>query len=82
MSNRDDNVIFPGREKETQLLMWWILNNTFVLSANFHDGAVLVNYPWDNYQDESVAQSGVHETPGKIIWKTVQKIHMIQFTKS
>ena len=60
--------------------MRWILNNTFILSANFHDGAVLVNYPWDNYQDESVAQSGVHETPGKIIWKTVQNIHIIQFT--
>ena len=64
-SQRDNSVIFSNREKETQLLMKWILDNVFVLSANFHDGAVLVNYPWDNYQDRSQAQSGIHKTPGK-----------------
>ena len=66
MSDRDDSVIFSNREQETQRLMRWILDNVFVLSANFHDGAVLVNYPWDNYQGETEAQSGVHRTPGKM----------------
>ena len=31
------------RQTETQLLMAWILKYPFVLSANFHDGAVLAN---------------------------------------
>ncbi len=35
--------LFSKRQLETQHLMNWILNNSFVLSANFHDGAVLAN---------------------------------------
>ena len=49
-----------GREKETQNMMKWILNNVFVLSANFHDGAVVANYPWDRYRNGNQWKS-----PGK-----------------
>ena len=54
--------LYEGRQKETRHLMDWILRGHFVLSANFHDGAVLVNYPWDNYHD-SGRRTGVFRTP-------------------
>ncbi len=57
-----DYDIYADRQKETALLMKWILSGHFVLSANFHDGAVLVNYPWDNYHDSALT-NGVYKTP-------------------
>ena len=30
------------------MMMDWILDNSFVLSISFHDGRVMVNYPWDD----------------------------------
>eukprot|EP01113_Clastostelium_recurvatum_P006430 TRINITY_DN1289_c0_g1_i1.p1 TRINITY_DN1289_c0_g1~~TRINITY_DN1289_c0_g1_i1.p1 ORF type:complete len:496 (+),score=119.62 TRINITY_DN1289_c0_g1_i1:80-1567(+) len=42
-----------GRQLETQAMMAWTASRHFVLSASYHGGAVVANYPWDgnaNYQ--------------------------------
>jgi hypothetical protein len=43
----DPNNTPAGRPTEVQLVMNWQLDHTFVLSANFHAGALVVNYPYD-----------------------------------
>ena len=52
-----------SREPETRAVMKWIMENPFVLSINFHDGAIVANYPWD----DSDAPSGQPSLTGKII---------------
>ncbi len=37
-----------GRELEVQHIMNWTVANSFVLSANLHTGALVVNYPYDD----------------------------------
>ena len=51
-----------SREPETRAVMKWIMENPFVLSINFHDGAIVANYPWD----DSDAPSGQPSLTGKI----------------
>ncbi len=36
-----------GRQTETRLMMQWSAAHSFTLSANFHGGEVVVNYPYD-----------------------------------
>jgi hypothetical protein len=43
----DDNNTFEGRETEIVTLMQFALDNKIQLSANFHGGAQVINYPWD-----------------------------------
>lgn len=62
MNNIDLNRNYPDNIKgehsdgvsyqtETLHFMELASNHNFVIAANFHDGAELVNYPWDNTYD-------------------------------
>jgi hypothetical protein len=48
---RGDNNDLKNRQPETKSLMNFQASRNFSLSANFHGGAVVVNYPWDNTYD-------------------------------
>ena len=37
-----------GKQPEVATIMDWVAANSFTLSANFHGGALVVNYPLDN----------------------------------
>jgi hypothetical protein len=41
-----------GREPETAAIMNWSAQHNFVLSANFHTGVLVTNYPWDGNASE------------------------------
>jgi hypothetical protein len=43
----DSTNTTPGRQPETAVMMTWTAKHNFSLSANFHCGVQVVNYPWD-----------------------------------
>ncbi len=47
----DNQNSWSGRAPETMSMMKFQAARNFVLSANFHGGAVVVNYPWDTSKD-------------------------------
>lgn len=49
---KGDSNSSVGRQPETKAIMKFQESRNFSLSANFHGGAVVVNYPWDNTYDK------------------------------
>lgn len=66
--NQTRESLYSGRQPETQAMMDLIFGQPWVLSANFHDGAVVASYPYDDYRDGQ-SQRGVHRTPDHAFFK-------------
>jgi len=66
ISNHNDDV---GRQPETAAIMSFVSSRHFVLSANFHGGSVVANYPWDGNKNY---RSGVYSAcPDDSVFKTL-----------
>lgn len=52
--------------------MRWILDRPFVLSINFHDGAVVANYPYDDSDGPSGTES---RTPDDETFKKLARLY-------
>jgi len=66
--NKTTAELYVGRQTETKAMMHLILSHPWVLSANFHDGAVVASYPYDDYRDFQ-RQEGIHRTPDHQFFK-------------
>ena len=53
----DPNNSTIGRQPETKALMEWTSEHSFVLSANMHTGALVVNYPFDGPNSGTYSES-------------------------
>jgi carboxypeptidase D len=64
--------LYQKVEPETRAVMRWILENPFVLSINYHDGAVVANYPYD---DSDAPEGQVSPTPDNVLFVHLSKIY-------
>jgi len=64
-------------EPETQAIMDWTALTQFVLSANFHGGSVVVNYPWDGNPPSTAPQ----DPPDLLTFQYISKLYSLNQPK-
>lgn len=74
-----------GRQIETAAMMNFVKGMNFTLSANFHTGTVVVNYPWDALEDGTSSEYISHNCPDSTWYvnlSTVYASNNIDFSSS
>ena len=66
--------LLQGRQPETRAVMKWILDNPFVLSLNYHGGAIVASYPYDDSHD-SRTSGFVSKTPDHAFFLNAAKVY-------
>nr|XP_033809371.1 carboxypeptidase M isoform X2 [Geotrypetes seraphini] len=66
-------------QPETQAVMDWMQNENFVLSANFHGGAMVASFPYDN-SNSAIAAKGV--TPDQDVFRHLAKTYSLNANMS
>lgn len=61
------SLMADGRQPETASVMEWSAGNSFVLSANLHTGALVVNYPLDFLPGVPSGQNAASDDDGLFI---------------
>jgi len=55
--------LMKNREPETAAVIDWVFSQPFVTSINFHDGAVVANYPYDDSSTPKIKRGTYSATP-------------------
>ena len=63
-----------GRPPEVAAVIQWTLENSFVLSANFHSGDLVVNYPYDDDGQPSGVET---PTPDDDLFKDIARRYSV-----
>ncbi len=66
-----------GVPVEVGLMMNWTADNSFVLSANFHTGALVVNYPYD---DDGKPNYSDAPSPDDLLFEDISRRYSIENT--
>ncbi|TWW64908.1 carboxypeptidase M [Takifugu flavidus] len=62
-------------EAEVQAVIGWLRNETFVLSANLHGGALVASYPYDNSNGGSELVGGASVSPDDDVFVHLAKVY-------
>ncbi|TNM91519.1 hypothetical protein fugu_019899 [Takifugu bimaculatus] len=62
-------------EAEVQAVIGWLRNETFVLSANLHGGALVASYPYDNSNGGSEWVGGASVSPDDDVFVHLAKVY-------
>ena len=72
--NNWDKYNIDSAQPETQVMLKWIREHPFVLSANLHGGALVASYPFDSNKDHT--ETGKYSaTPDDKIFKHLARIY-------